>query len=1163
MTTLEIPLRDTDEVCELDCDNLPDCDEVLSILSQEHTPLHVWIKLALVYYKKSDFPNFLKVLLRARSDSRQDYDGHEQDQLQAFDMQACFHVQEASKERDKDRKRDMFQQASDLFTLGDKISMYNHNHLLGRAFYCLLEGDTKLEQADSQFNFVLSSAPNNIPAFLGKASIAFNKKDYKGALLIYKKALRANPNVPADVRLGMGHCFHKLGNLEKARLAYERALELDSKCVGALVGLAILDINSQDPESIRRGVSRLSAAYALDKSNTMILNHLANHFFFKKEYVKVQQLALHGFKATEHEHMRAESCYQMARAFHTIGDFDQAFQYYYQATQFASPTFVLPQYGLGQLYIYRGDNENAANCFEKVLKAHPNNYETMKILGSLYAQSSSQSKKDIAKEYLKKVVDQSPDDVEAWIELAQILERNDIPGSLSAYQKVVKLLTESVGADVPPEILNNVGSLHYRQDNLKVARGFFEDALERCRAESVHDPQYYASIEVTITYNLARVHEACYQNDKAERLYKSILTNHPNYIDCYLRLGCMARDQGQIYDASDMFKEALQINQDHPDAWSLIGNLHLGKQEWDPGQKKFERILKNPATQNDAYSLIAIGNIYLQTLHQPSRDREREKKHQDRALDFYTKVLKYDPYNIWAANGIGAVLAHKGCIIEARDIFAQVREATADFPDVWLNIAHIYVEQKQYVAAVQMYENCLRKFFKAPNVEILQYMARAYFRMGRYADAKSALLKARHVAPQDTLILYNIALVLQRLAMQILRDDKSTLKLVLQAVHELGLAHKYFQHLATHGDRMKYDLRVAAHEARQCQDLLSQAQYHVTRAKKIDDEERALKRKQEEEREAFRLKQLEDQKRIEERKRMIAETNLKRREEFKEQKRRAVEKLEVPADDKRRGGKGRRARDDGEIVSSSGEEGDRDKEGDKENRRERKGGSKKERQGRVRGRVGGRGRRRRSGSDEDRGRGRKKKPKKNAPPREDGLSKKQRSKIVSRAVLSSSSESEGEGGPPGFTARKGSASPSGGGPASSSSEGEKGAARSPVQCPGVARGLHLGRQPRGQGHVLGLGQDPGLDLVLAVVVLPLREKASLAHHQREANHPPAAKRDPFPILNHPLAPVTVYHARRREAESQSVSGVRDNKGLANHSLRHALLPVSPRFLVCC
>ena len=39
------------------------------------------------------------------------------------------------------------------------------------------------------------------------------------------------------------------------------------------------------------------------------------------------------------------------------------------------------------------------------------------------------------------------------------------------------------------------------------------------------------------------------------------LREHPSYVDCYLRLGCMARDKEQIYEASDWFKEALQKNQ--------------------------------------------------------------------------------------------------------------------------------------------------------------------------------------------------------------------------------------------------------------------------------------------------------------------------------------------------------------------------------------------------------------------------------------------------------------------------------------------------------------------------------------------------------------------------------------------------------------------------
>ena len=37
----------------------------------------------------------------------------------------------------------------------------------------------------------------------------------------------------------------------------------------------------------------------------------------------------------------------------------------------------------------------------------------------------------------------------------------------------------------------------------------------------------------------------------------------------YLRLGCMARDRGQIYEASDWFKEALQINQVFEDSMQL------------------------------------------------------------------------------------------------------------------------------------------------------------------------------------------------------------------------------------------------------------------------------------------------------------------------------------------------------------------------------------------------------------------------------------------------------------------------------------------------------------------------------------------------------------------------------------------------------------------
>ena len=112
--------------------------------------------------------------------------------------------------------------------------------------------------------------------------------------------------------------------------------------------------------------------------------------------------------------------------------------------------------------------------------------------------------------------------------------------------------------------------------------------------------------------------------------------------------------------------------QEHADAWALIGNLHLAKQEWGPGQKKFERIVKNPSTKGDPYSTLSLGNVWLYALHIPTRDRTKDRRNQDRALEFYSNVLRKDPKNIFAANGIGLrVLNGQWCLVPVRNSASQ------------------------------------------------------------------------------------------------------------------------------------------------------------------------------------------------------------------------------------------------------------------------------------------------------------------------------------------------------------------------------------------------------------------------------------------------------------------------------------------------------------
>ncbi|KAL1452731.1 hypothetical protein WDU94_006935 [Cyamophila willieti] len=293
-----------------------------------------------------------------------------------------------------------------------------------------------------------------------------------------------------------------------------------------------------------------------------------------------------------------------------------------------------------------------------------------------------------------------------------------------------------------------------------------------------------------------------------------------------------------------------------------------------------------------------------------------------------------------------------------------------------------------------MYENCTRQFFKHHQVEVLQYMARAYFRAGKLKDAKKMLLKARRVAPHDTVILYNIALILQRLAMQILKEEKAELSTVVQAVNELGLSQKYFQYLSVHGDRLSYDVNLAGQEARQCQDLLSQAQYHVERARRLDEVEQQIRRRQEEDRRNFKLRQAEEEKRRKEDKVRQLEEEIKKRQEYKEKTKGALVFDHFPSEKKSRGGgRGRK----GDYVSDSDSDGS--------GPRPEGGGEPRERKKKSEGRKKSNKRRPRSGSDGGSGsdrparkKGRKfKDPKqKKQKAKDDGLSTKQKLRIVSK-----------------------------------------------------------------------------------------------------------------------------------------------------------------------
>ena len=87
---------------------------------------------------------------------------------------------------------------------------------------------TELDEALQNFNQVLKNAATNLVALLGKARVLFAQKQYPQSLRLYQQVLQLNPNAQPDPRIGIGLCFWAMNEKEKAKMCWERSLEVVS-----------------------------------------------------------------------------------------------------------------------------------------------------------------------------------------------------------------------------------------------------------------------------------------------------------------------------------------------------------------------------------------------------------------------------------------------------------------------------------------------------------------------------------------------------------------------------------------------------------------------------------------------------------------------------------------------------------------------------------------------------------------------------------------------------------------------------------------------------------------------------------------------------------------------------------------------------------------------
>lgn len=191
--------------------------------------------------------------------------------------------------------------------------------------------------------------------------------------------------------------------------------------------------------------------------------------------------------------------------------------------------------------------------------------------------------------------------------------------------------------------------------------------------------------------------------------------------------------------------------------------------------------------------MLLLGNFYFSFLY-TSQNQASPKFDEclKQSYKFYNKVLEKDKSksNIYAACGLGMVLAEMGHVSSAREIFMKIRETVPGNANVNINLAHVCLLQGRWGEAIHLYQTNLKTIPLDARGEILASLALAFFKNRQFEEAIVTLQRALQCNPSSPILLFNLAYVRQEFAMGILHRQSKTVREIKMAIEELRISEE-------------------------------------------------------------------------------------------------------------------------------------------------------------------------------------------------------------------------------------------------------------------------------------------------------------------------------------------------------------------------------------
>ena len=605
----------------------------------------------------------------------------------------------------------------------DKIDIKQKRTLSLKGFFSYFKGDVK--QAHEYFENAKNMDGDYLPYLIGKGLIEYNRKNYRQALLFFKRIFKFYRHVVKKAAYIMGLCYFHLRNYSQAERCFNYSIKHNGLIQSGQMGLALVKFKQNDIEGY---FDNLKLAFLNRNSNEKNINMylaLSEFYFYKKDYkraIKIAEKSLEELDETpnffsnnssslnsDYDEVRSRLLYIkafIAHAENSPESLPEAYKYYKQAIDF-NPLNLSAQFGFSKILYKQKNYVEADKCIQAIISKQSEHFykECYFLMPHIYMRLDKNKE---AIEAFEKALKYFSSDLRLLIDYAFYLEINNSKKAFHIYKKIYNKLDqlEKDCPDVSAEVLNNMAVSFIKNQENTIAEKIISFIDKRLVKEENETKRQ--AISLVIKYNTAAIYIKNNFIEKAMTVYNDLLKENPLFYDCYMQLAKLNLFQDNVKGFDEFINKAIFIAYRNHKIEKVEYPVYLQVQGLIAKHRYQEafNICEKLKGMNNHIKLLKARINYSLVAHNRTKIDEVKDNIKKASLITY-EVLKQptERGNIYAANLCACLLAERGRVKDSLTIFRSFIDVLEGDSPLLYNLALAEFLDKNYEKAITILES--------------------------------------------------------------------------------------------------------------------------------------------------------------------------------------------------------------------------------------------------------------------------------------------------------------------------------------------------------------------------------------------------------------------------------------------------------------------------